>query len=933
MSSEQALHSWEFWSYNGSNGDPRVPFDGQLVDYSADNFPGPFHVEHEFGTTLNTAPAKGVVEANASGVTYLLSAQAPLGDLEQGDDIGGAAQFYQVQSFRKESPDATLSATVSDLYLYVADGNPHDPTASQCGSFNLAGDPEVARFHCWTVTWAEARLRLTAWDVTNSFQWRGAGTVALHGWIQNFEHIVSPRESGAAHLLRSGDVQFRELGGGGVPGLAAEVTLAGPRHIQIPLNSVPLHGEFFLATDARVVAYNRRQGESVVSAYFKDPQSTGGGIELTYSGLELLTPTTDVLPVFPDPPPPVCNGGTNAAAGSVQFGQAGINVSESGIAARVPITRTGGDDGELLVRFRTSGGTASATDYTAQDISVYFDDDDAQTHDVFIPLRDNTVEESSRTVNLSLEDMRGCGMIGAPNNIAMTIHDDDAPPPPPPPVYTVGGEVTGLIGTGLVLHDFEGVDEIITANGPYVFDDARRPGTNYDIRVAQQPGNPLQQCSVVNGTGTVADSNVTNVNVSCVNTPDSFGVDPTFGAAGRVVGANPGSAVALQADGKIVVASRLFGAAKLTRYLTNGALDTSFGTGGYVDVPLGGGTNDALNKLIVQPDGRILASGIHFNDARSDDFVVFRFNADGSPDSTFGANGKVLTDFGINNQDRARDMLLQPDGRIVLAGTEAHATGGAYAEVNFGAVRYNADGTLDAGFGTGGLAVIGLANHAINGYAAVLQSDGAIVIAGQARPNTGSYQDTAIARLLPNGAVDTAYGMSGIRRVNLSSGNDDYATDAVLMPDGKVVLSLFHGPNGTRDFTLARFTSTGELDASFNGTGLRSSSLGAANDVARHLALDASGKIIAAGDSADTIYQNGGDFAIARFNADGSLDSTFGYNGAIKVDFYGADDSVDGGIALQPDGNIVAVGVAVSGTVPQFGMVRVLPAGRTNGPS
>jgi uncharacterized delta-60 repeat protein len=283
-------------------------------------------------------------------------------------------------------------------------------------------------------------------------------------------------------------------------------------------------------------------------------------------------------------------------------------------------------------------------------------------------------------------------------------------------------------------------------------------------------------------------------------------------------------------------------------------------------------------------------------------------------------------------EPRARHVL-QPEGRIVLVGTEAHATGGAYAEVNFAAVRYNADGTLDAGFGAGGLATVRLTNYAINGYAAVLQADGAIVIAGQARPNTGSYQDTAIARLLPNGSVDTAYGVSGIRRVNLSSGNDDYATDAVLMSDGKVVLSLFHGPNGTRDFTLARFTSTGELDTSFNGTGLRSTSLGTANDIARHLALDANGRIIAAGDSADTLYQNGGDFAIARFNADGSLDSTFGYNGAIKVDFYAADDSVDGGIAVQPDGNIVAVGVAVSGTVPQFGMVRVLPAGRTNGPS
>jgi uncharacterized delta-60 repeat protein len=929
-------HSWEFRAYKDSDGDPRGKYPwfvgGHRVNGSG-LLNGAFHAQHNFGHTINNLPALGEVEANASGSTYLMYVDGVLGDVSDDDDIGTGAFYFQRRAFLKNSSTATLSLTISELYLMLADGNPYSPSGEECGmwDFSMHTDPQILRGHCWMALWAQAGMTVSAFDLSGNFRWKGEGQVVLRGWIDNFEHITYPY-SFSKQLLGYGDVDFEEINLD--PTTSAEVSLSRPKRVQIPLDNVPVGGRFMVVTRAHVMTYNRRQGESEAIAYFRDPQSTGGRIELTYEGLEPIEPFTDEEPDFPPPPPPVCSTGTTPQAGSVQFGAPEAHIGEGSFAARVFVTRTGGSQGDLLLRLRTSGGTANAADFEVQDTPVYFADGDAHEQSIFIPVNDNSAEDGSRTVNLTLSDLHGCGVIGTPDSIVMTIHDDDAPPPPPPPEYTVGGEVTGLLGAGLVLREFEGVDEIITANGPYAFDVPRLPGTRYDIRVSRQPSNPVQQCSVVNATGTIGDSNVTNVNVHCVNTPDSFGVDPTFGAAGRVVDANPGSAVALQADGRIVVASRLYGAARLTRYLPDGALDTAFGAGGYVDVPLGGGTHDALNKLIIQSDGRILAAGFRYNDASSsEDFVVMRFNADGSPDASFGTQGSVLTDFGVGGQDRARDMLLQPDGKIVLAGTEAHATGGVYSEVNFGAARYNADGTLDAGFGMAGLAVIRLANYAINGHAAVLQPDGAIVIAGQARANGGSFQDTAVARLLPDGSMDTAYGVAGIRRVNLSSGYDDFATDALLMPDGKLILSLFQGPNGSRDFTLARFTSAGELDTSFNGTGQRSTSLGASNDIARHLALDAGGKIIAAGDSADTIYQNGGDFAIARFNADGSIDGTFGYNGAIKVDFYGADDSVDGGIVVQPDGNIVAVGVAVSGTSPQFGMVRVLPAGRTDGPS
>ena len=927
-----APHGWDFSAYKIDAGDPRYPEQGREVASSNGYLQGAFHAEHDFVTSMTQVPAKGTVEATAPGFTYLLEDQAPVGVPENGDDIGSAAHFYQRQAFRKNAPDAKLTLHVTNLRLFVFDGNTEEPNQQDCGDWWLLDDPQAGEWHCWEALFAQATLNLKAFDVTGNLHYEGMGEVYLHGWFQHWSHFAMNVHQGATRVIWPGDLQYREIDYKTLKNMAAEVTLAYPVDIDIPIDAVPVNGNFMLVTDARVVAYNRRQRESAVTADFRDPQSTDG-IVVTYEGLEPIPVYTDDDPVFPPPPPPECTTGYDPAAGTVQFGVPKVDAGESSLAAFVPVTRAGGEQGELLVRFRTRGGTATASDYVPQDEPVYFADGDAETRVVSIPLKDNAVEQPARDLALELVDLQGCGRLGTPAEIPMVIYDDDAPPPPPPTTWSVGGVVSGLAGTGLVLRDFgKSADLGITRNGPYEFDDLRLPGTAYDVRVAQQPTAPLQQCTVENATGTVGDANVVDVNVTCVTPSASPGLDPTFGTEGKVVGDLRGKAVALQADGKIVVAGWRNGGAQLSRYNTDGTLDAGFGAGGHVDVTLAGGSNDEINTLIVQSDGKILASGIMLNTAtRNDDFVVLRFNSDGSADAGFGGNGRALTDFGVQGADRARDMLLQPDGRIVLVGTESHATGGAYGEANFAAARYNSDGTLDAGFGNGGLAVSKLTGYALNGTAGVLQSNGTLVIAGQARPNGGSFNDTALTQLLPDGRVDGSYGSNGVLRANLYTSGDDYPTDAVIMPENKVMLSLLAGPNGSRDFTLARFTPDGHLDSGFSSTGYKSVSLGAANDVARRMVLDASGRIIAVGDSAES--SNGSDFAIARFDVDGNLDTTFGYNGALKTDFFGADDSANGGVVVQGDGNIVAVGVAVSGAVAKLGMIRALPVGRASGPS
>ncbi len=248
----------------------------------------------------------------------------------------------------------------------------------------------------------------------------------------------------------------------------------------------------------------------------------------------------------------------------------------------------------------------------------------------------------------------------------------------------------------------------------------------------------------------------------------------------------------------------------------------------------------------------------------------------------------MTTDFG--GTDIANAVVLQSDGKIVAVGQDSS---------DFALARYNADGSLDSSFGTGGKVTtdFGGSDAAL---AAVLQPDGKIVAVGT------SAADFALARYNTDGSLDTSFGTGG--KVTTDFGGTDQAWAAVLQPDGKIVAAGL----ASADFALARYNTNGSLDTSF-GTGGKVTTSFEGSDQARAVVLQPDGKIVAVG------WDNGVEFALARYNTDGLLDSSFGTGGKVTTDFGGSDAAL--AAVLQSDGKIVAVGFA---NTTDFALARYL---------
>src|SRR6266540_4059662 len=184
-----------------------------------------------------------------------------------------------------------------------------------------------------------------------------------------------------------------------------------------------------------------------------------------------------------------------------------------------------------------------------------------------------------------------------------------------------------------------------------------------------------------------------------------------------------------------------------------GDLDTSFGAGGKVVTDFGAG-GDYAAAVAIQPNGKIVAGG----DAQIGTTAAFglaRYNANGSIDTSFGSGGLVATTFGTGNT-RVNGIALQPDGKIVTAGFDKNAT-----EFEFALARYNADGSLDTSFGSGGRVTTAISDRYDLAFAMTLQPDGKIVVVGETRGSTATKYDAAVVRYTPAGALDTTFGSGG----------------------------------------------------------------------------------------------------------------------------------------------------------------------------
>ncbi|MFC1820224.1 LamG-like jellyroll fold domain-containing protein [Thermodesulfobacteriota bacterium] len=389
-------------------------------------------------------------------------------------------------------------------------------------------------------------------------------------------------------------------------------------------------------------------------------------------------------------------------------------------------------------------------------------------------------------------------------------------------------------------------------------------------------------------------------------------LDITFGSNGKVItdigsGYDTANGIALQSDGKIVVAGTWFNGLDddfaVARYNADGSLDTTFGSGGKVITAIG--SSDAANDVAVQSDGKIVVAGSAFTGSKWD-FAVVRYNTDGSLDTTFGSGGTVTTAIGLGI-DYAYGMAVQSDGKIVVAGESSGV---------FAVVRYNTDGSLDTTFDTDGKVTTAVGSDVDYAYDVAVQSDGKIVVAGIT--DNGSNIDFAVVRYNTIGSPDDSFGSGGIVTTTIGS-YDDNAMSTVVQSDGKIVVAGYADDGtGYYDFAVVRYNADGSLDTTFDMDGIVTTDIASSFDQAMDLALQSDGKLVAAG-YADTGPND--DFAVVRYNTDGSLDSTFGSVGKVTTAFGSYDDS-GYGVAVQDDGKIVVAGYSNSGADMDFAVVR-----------
>ncbi len=348
-------------------------------------------------------------------------------------------------------------------------------------------------------------------------------------------------------------------------------------------------------------------------------------------------------------------------------------------------------------------------------------------------------------------------------------------------------------------------------------------------------------------------------------------LDLMFGVGGKVTtdfgGTENAFALVLQPDGKLVAAGVSGANFALARYNADSSLDATFGAGGLVMSGIGGA--GVARALILQPDGKLVAAG-----SSGVDFVLARYNTDGTLDTSFGAGGLATTDFG--GTENAFALIRQPDGKLVAAGASG---------ADFALARYNVDGSLDPTFGAGGEVTTGFREPGV-ARALILQPDGKLVAAG------ASGTDFALARYNVDGSLDATFGIGGKTTVGISGPGAAFAL--IRQPDGKLVAAVASGA----DFALARYNANATLDSTFGSGGKLATSFGGSAG-ANALILQPDGKLVAAGAS-------GADFALARYNVDGSLDATFGAGGKVTTGFGGTEEA--SALILQPDGKLVAAG-------------------------
>jgi uncharacterized delta-60 repeat protein len=416
------------------------------------------------------------------------------------------------------------------------------------------------------------------------------------------------------------------------------------------------------------------------------------------------------------------------------------------------------------------------------------------------------------------------------------------------------------------------------------------------------------------------------------NSPNGYKIQPIGSSNDR------GQSLAIQPNGKILLGGYCRGVSTMdfciARFNSNGTLDTTFGSSGKIIQPIGS-ANDEGYSLAIQPDGKILLGGscVNINYPNRREFCIARFNSDGISDGTldtsFGDSGKVILGIYITQGSQTtqthatgQSLAIQPDRKILLGGRCQIIMG--FNE--FCIARFNPNGTLDTTFGSPkGYIIQSLYPSEDWGYSLAIQTDGKILLGGSCvNPYNANRYEFCIARFnsdgISDGTLDTSFGTGGKVRQAFGSGSGyDWGQSLVIQPDDGKILLGGHCHNGSNfDFCIARFNPNGTLDTTFGTGGKVIQPIGSGNDHGYSLAIQPDKKILLGGHC-----HNGSnfDFCIARFNPNGTLDTTFGTGGKV-IQLIGSTDDKGYSLVIQPDGKILLGGYCYNGSNYDFCIAR-----------
>ncbi len=326
---------------------------------------------------------------------------------------------------------------------------------------------------------------------------------------------------------------------------------------------------------------------------------------------------------------------------------------------------------------------------------------------------------------------------------------------------------------------------------------------------------------------------------------------------------------------------------------TPGTVDSSFGGTGHVATHIYDLDNIAY-AVEVQTDGKIVVAGSAQNDTLTS-FVLIRYNTDGSLDPSFGTGGIAMPYFG-NVKNIAFALAIQSDNKIVVSGYSN--SGGNDA---FELVRYNANGTLDASFGTGGIVNHPIGLYGGRAFAVAIQQDGKIIQGGFGYYNTSN--NFVMVRYNTNGVVDSTFGVNGVS-VSMPGDHEAEINALKILPGGKIIAVGQSHITTNNDFAVARYKTNGILDSTFGTNGYTTKDINNNADMGFATDIQPDGKIVVAG---NTVSGSNWVFAVMRFNADGTLDTQFGTNGIDTLEA-GGHGSEAYGVKVQTNGKIVVTG-------------------------